>query len=207
MRRQKHSPTTLLTILPTPIDILSRRTLTPAHHNPVLLSLRRPVLVQPAAFTRTEEQIPVPFVLKHKRSFYGVLARRLKRNLLVPTHLLERGTLHRCDEEVLPERSKGHVVLVSDLDEIAVDGVVGLAFAGTDTSGSVVRPAFQVRRSRIADFAVLGAEAAYAVEEIVCVADFADVRGLLVVLALSLFVFLIVVESSFIPKDPGFLSC
>jgi hypothetical protein len=96
----------------------------------------------------------------------------------------------------VPERAKVHKVLGSDFDKVGIDGVVGLAAVGRDTScgllvtlfldenddqltGTLVGPAADVhgRRSRETNDRVLSAECTSSVVKVIGVANQGDIRS------------------------------
>jgi hypothetical protein len=81
-------------------------------------------------------------------------------------------------EDVGPEGAKGHYEFRAVPVEGAVDGVVVIAGLGTDACGAVIGPGVEVGAGCYADGGVLHAEGGDGVVEIVCVADFRDVGGL-----------------------------
>src|ERR1700761_3649933 len=81
MTRQERRTATLFAIPPAFILKWTHRTLTFTCHNFVLSPPSRTVFVQPTALASTEEEVPTPFVRKHKSSFHRMFTRRLIRYL------------------------------------------------------------------------------------------------------------------------------
>ncbi|KFX89001.1 hypothetical protein O988_08806 [Pseudogymnoascus sp. VKM F-3808] len=81
--------------------------------------------------------------------------------------------------DVSPEAAKRQEIAASHLNQVGIDGVVGLGGGAGDADGAFVGPASGVhgRAGREADGRVLAAEGADGVVEEVLVADFVDVGG------------------------------
>ena len=71
-----------------------------------------------------EEEVVVIAILDHVRRFLRVSARRLESKLTLGARRLERRVVHADLVQIAPEGSEVHLVVVSILENLAVDCVV-----------------------------------------------------------------------------------
>src|SRR6202012_5206302 len=112
----------------------------PAHEHAVLLPARGPLLVQPAALPRAEEEVVAAAVREDEGRFPLVPARGLVRDLPGRRRALQgaSGCGDAGNEEVLPEAAEGHLRAADADDEVAVDGVEARALCRGDARRAVV---------------------------------------------------------------------
>ena len=147
----------------------------------VLLPGRRPSRVVSAADTPRVEQIVVPAPVEHEAALDWVAAGGIIRYLHgAGAGGLARARAHADLLDIAPEAAEIELVFASgQLDEVSVDGVVGLPRGAGHTRAAVVRPGAYIHGGARGhtDGAILRAECGDRVVEVVCGAYEVHVRG------------------------------
>jgi hypothetical protein len=155
----------------------ARRTPRPAHLDLILCPGSRTRSIITTALANRVKEVVVIAILDHVRCLLGMLARRLKRKRTQRARRFRRRARHADLVQIAVERAKAEQVRSPVFEEIAVDGVVIVASFRLDACRSEVfeRAAVHGRGCREANGAVLLAERADCVVNVVIAADERDV--------------------------------
>jgi hypothetical protein len=137
MRRQNKGTATVGTAHTTLIYESTGSRVGSADLDLVFLTSGRAVLVQIAAATFAEEHVIATVVVDHVCTFAVVGTGRFEDGIVGTSGVWVDGVgggVHLDLVDIVPEGAKVHEVLVSNLDEVGIDGVVRFAAVGGDTS-------------------------------------------------------------------------
>lgn len=149
----------------------------PANLDLILITRSRTVGVQAAARSSREEEVVVIAVLDHVRALFSVRTSRVESERAHRGRRFEWRVGHVDLVEIAPERTEVHVVAVAILDDLAINCVVIISCFRRHSSSTKVFEGIAVHRGRCrqSNGAVLTAERAHGVGDIVCVADLNDI--------------------------------
>ena len=136
VRRQNNSTTTVGTALSTLIHETTGSRVGSADLDLVFLAGGWTVLVETAADALAEEHVVATVVVDHVGALDGVGAAGLEDGVVAGAGGGGDGVgggLHFDLVDIVPERAEVHEVLATDLDEVGIDSVVGLAAVRRDT--------------------------------------------------------------------------
>lgn len=180
MRLQQYAASAILAIRTVLVNKSARGAGASAHHNLILCSRRRLGGVISAADPLAPCEVVVPVIVEDIAALARVSARWVILDL-VRGRASRFGSrrVHSHLVDVTPEAAKRQEIAAAHLDQVGVNGVVGLGRGAGDADGTFVGPASGVhgRASREADGRVLATEGANGVVEEVLVADLVDIGG------------------------------